>query len=166
MRQWHLIYTKARSEVLVQEQLENRDVENYLPLLALDRGYRRGVRYEPFFPHYIFVCVDLQSNEANGLPWLPGVRCIVHFDERPAVVPDEMIAMLRAKLDPMTDKVLRKSEWIFQPGQPVKIKRGAFEGLDAIFQKQLNGKDRVLILLDMLGKWVRTKISVDDLKAA
>ena len=166
MQQWHAFYTQPNREVLVNRQLEARGLEVYFPVLQFDRGYRRGIRLEPFFPHYLFVKVDLMAPEAYGLRWLPGVRSIVETDNEPIVVPDSVIYSLQQRLDSTTKRVIRKSEWSFQPGQKVLITQGAFKGFEAVFQKGLSGDERVQILLNCMGSSVRFNVNVEHLVPA
>ena len=67
MRQWYTLYTKPHQETLVCRQLEDRGLEVFFPYVQYDRGYGRGTRMEPFFPHYLFVHVDLMAPEASTL---------------------------------------------------------------------------------------------------
>ncbi len=164
MLRWHLIYTKPHKEALVSQQLEERGLDVFFPVLHVDRGYNRGVRAEPFFPHYLFVRVDLQSEQATGLRWLVGVRSLVYFDGQPAVVPDVIVAALQERLSPYTDKVVPRHEIRFTPGQKVLIRRGPFQGFEAIFQKGLRGSQRVQVLLNLLGQWTRAQVHVDALE--
>jgi transcriptional antiterminator RfaH len=163
MQHWHLIYTKPRQESLVNRQLEERDLEAYFPVLQFDRGHRRGIGVEPFFPHYLFVKVDLKTNQANGLRWMVGVRTIVEMDNQPVIVPEEVIAALHQRLDPVMQRVLRKSEWLYQPGQKVLITDGPFKQFTAVFQRGLSGEQRVQVLIDFLGSSVRTTVNVEHL---
>jgi transcriptional antiterminator RfaH len=165
MQQWHVVHTKPQREVLVHDQLERRGLESYLPLFRFERGYSRGIRFEPVFPQYLFVKVDLTANEANGIRWLAGVRFILHFGHQAAVVPESTMKHLQTQLEPVTDRVLRKNEWLFQSGQKVRVINGPFQGLEAIFQKGLNGTDRVQILLNFLGSWVRADLDVTSIEA-
>jgi len=160
---WHLLYTKPHKEPQVNRLLQQREIETFFPIVQLERGYGRGVRVEPFFPHYLFFRADLRSEDASGLQWLAGVRSIVHFADRPATVLDEVIANLRMRLEPYEERVLHPGEWRFQPGEYVEIVKGPFAGLDAIFQKGLNGKDRVQVLMHILGSWNRVELGTDEI---
>lgn len=164
MQQWHVMYTKPNKETLVDTQLEDRGIETYSPYLRIERGHGRGIRYEPFFPHYLFFFTDLSSPEANGIRWLPGVRTLVHVGGRPATVPQAIIDELHKRLDRYADKPMTKSEWLFKPGQKVLITGGPFDGFEAIFQKGLSGRDRVQVLLQLVGTWTRTELDPNDLK--
>ena len=149
---------------MVDCQLEDRGIETYFPYLKIDRGYGRGIRLEPFFPHYLFFKTDLTSAGAHGLQWLPGVRRIVHIGSRPATVPESIIEALRKRLRPYSDRALSKSEWLFKPGQMVVVTSGPFEGIEAVFQKSLNGRGRAQVLLQLVGTWTRAEIDTDHIK--
>ncbi len=166
MEHWYVLYTKPHKEPLVNRQLEDQGVEVFFPTLQFNRGYNRGIRLEPFFPHYLFAKVDLMADPTGDLRYLPGVRTLVHFGGRPATVPAEIIELLHQKLHPYESKVLRRSEWLFKPGQQLIITSGPFAGFEAIFQKGLNGSERVQILLKLLGSWSRAEIDGRDLKPA
>ncbi|MCC6456228.1 MAG: hypothetical protein IT328_14840 [Caldilineaceae bacterium] len=166
MQEWYVIYTKPNKEPLVNSQLEEKDLEVFFPVLQFDRGYRRGLGIEPFFPSYLFVKVDLSAPKANNIRWLPGVRTIVEIDGQPATVPETIIEGLRQRLEPMTRRVMRKSEWLFQPGQKVSITAGPFKGFEAVFQKGLSGEQRVQVLLEFLGSSIRTNVNVEHLRAS
>lgn len=147
-------------------QLEDRGFETYFPYLRIERGYGRGIRYEPYFPHYIFFRADLSSSEAYGIQWLPGVRRLVHVGDQPATVPQAIIDSLRERLEPYTERPLSRTEWLFKPGQKVLITDGPFEGFEAIFQKGLSGHDRVQVLLNLIGTWTRAELDVGVLTTA
>ncbi len=163
MAQWHLLYTKPHKEPQVNRLLIERDIETFFPVVQLERGYGRGIRVEPFFPHYLFARFDARVGDSLTLQWLAGVRTIVHFGDRPAVVPDEAIAELRQRMEPFDEQVLHPGEWRFRAGEYVEIVKGPFVGLDAIFQKGLKSKDRVQVLLHVLGSWNRVELGTSEI---
>ncbi len=164
MKDWYLLYTKPHKEPLVNGQLEDRGLTTFFPYLQIDRGYHRGVRLEAFFPSYLFVHVDLEDREANGLTWLAGVRSLVSFDGRPARVPTPVVEALQMRLSPYTDKVLDKIELLFHPGDAVTVTSGPFKGLEGIFQRGLNGPQRVQVLLNLMGSWTRVEMGAELLE--
>jgi transcription antitermination factor NusG len=165
MNEWYVMYTNPKKEAFVNGQFLDRGIETFFPCLQFDRGYGRGIRIEPFFPSYVFFKTDLQSRRAYDLSYMPGVRGIVRFDSMPAVVPAGMLELLRLRLDPYERRVLKKTEWLFKPGDKVLITSGPFEGLEAIFERGKSSQERVQILLKMLGAVTRTEIDVRYLQA-
>ncbi len=166
MQHWYVMYTKPHKETLVNRQLEDRGVDTFFPYLQFERGYGRGIRVEPFFPNYLFFRADLEAPAVHALRWLPGVRSIVYIDQMPAMVPDPVIEALQARLKPLTKRVLHKSEWLFEPGQPVQIVSGPFEGMEAIFQRGLSGQERAQVLIQCVGRWARAELDMRLLKPA
>jgi transcription antitermination factor NusG len=164
VQQWYVMYTKPHKEALVNRQLEDRGVETFFPFLQFERGYGRGIRLEPFFPNYLFFCANLAQPAVHALRWLPGVRSIVYVDHIPAAVPEPVIQALRARLQPLAHRVLHKSEWLFEPGQPVSIIDGPLEGLEAVFHKGLSGQERAQVMVHWVGRWTRAELDLRLIK--
>lgn len=165
MQQWHVMFTNPKKEAFVNGQFLDRGIETYFPYLQLERGYGRGIRVEPFFPNYVFFCEDLLSPRAYDLQYMPGVRGIVRFDDRPATVPDVMLTELQDRLQPLESRVLKKTEWLYKAGDRVLITAGPFAGFEAIFERGKSSQERAQILLKVLGAVTRTEIDVRHLKA-
>ena len=165
MQNWYVMFTNPKKEAFVNGQFLDRGIETFFPYLQFDRGYGRGIRIEPFFPNYVFFSSDLQSRRAYDLQYMPGVRGIVRFDGQPAVVTEAMLVELRNRLQPYERRVLKKTEWLFKPGDRVMITAGPFEGFEAIFERGKSGQERAQILLQLLGSTTRTEIDLRHLKA-
>ena len=60
-----------------------------------------------------------------------------------------------------------QQRWVTTPsfvaGDTVEIISGAFAGLEAVFEGQINDKERVSILLTILGRVTRVNINLDML---
>ncbi len=165
MDAWYVMFTNPKKEAFVNGQLLDRGLETFFPYLQFERGYGRGIRIDPFFPNYLFFRADLNGRHARDLQYMPGVRGIVRFGNSPAAVPQELVDTLRERLQPFERRVLKKTEWLFKPGERVLITSGPFEGLEAIFEHGKSGQERAQILLHVLGAATRTEIDVRQLKA-
>ncbi len=163
MKNWHVLYTKPNKEHLVYQQLEDKGIATFFPYIEVDRGYRRGIRLEPVFPHYLFLHIDLEAPEAYGLTWLVGVRHLVNFEGRPARVSEAVIDALQTRLARYTNKKVDEVAVRFAPGETVRIVSGPMAGLEGIFQQGINGSQRVQILLNMLGQWNRAELKASQL---
>ena len=78
MPQWFAAYTSPRHEKRVNQQLEMREIEHYLPLYRTQRKWSDGSRVTldlPLFPGYIFVCIE-RAQRVRVLE-VPGVLAIV-----------------------------------------------------------------------------------------
>ena len=95
MANWYAVYTRPRSEKRVYEQLNDKNVETFLPLVTRTRQWKdRKKKVDmPLFNSYLFVRIDYKDR----FPVLQtsGVVKIVTFNGVPAVVPDWQIESLR-----------------------------------------------------------------------
>ena len=98
------------------------------------------------------------------------------LDEAPKQVLEEMVQQLlllsradqlrfnvtQQELDSAMSETRRRmgveDEETFQRGQQVRIIRGPFEGMDAIFDQHLSGRDRVRVFFDLVN---RMQVSVE-----
>ena len=166
MKCWYLVHTKPRKEILADENLKRQDFEAYLPFIKQTRR-RRGhwtPVIEPLFPRYLFVRLEIGSDNFASIRYTKGVSNLVRFSEEPAVVSDEIIEFLKQEED--IDSGLRHFEKpLFNAGDKVFIEDGPFAGMQGIFQAQ-RGEDRVIILLNWLGRENRVTVDRDLLSVA
>lgn len=47
----------------------------------------------------------------------------------------------------------------YRPGEPVMIREGPFAGLQAVFEHEMTGSERIAILLELLGRQTRLVLS-------
>lgn len=150
MFNWYLVHTKIKQEKVALENLERQDYECFLPVVKVERVRRKAlvIVEEPLFPRYLFIHLDdsLQSKSWGPIRSSVGVTRLVKFGLYPAKIDAEIVQSIRARV--MTNDCVRPH---FTPGQTVVVNTGPFAGVEAIFQCA-EGKDRVLVLLQMLGK--------------
>ena len=159
MEAWYALYTNPRSEARVARTLTARGFSVFLPLLPA----RPNKHVRPLFPTYLFLRCDLASVGLSTLQWISGLRRVLSFGGRPAVVPEEAIQLIRA--------CLREAEAAgglpnhpFKPGDEVVVEEGPLAGLYGIFQGPTGPAERVHILLRFLGYANRTEIPVSMLR--
>jgi transcription antitermination factor NusG len=98
----------------------------------------------------------------DSLRWLPGAIDLVRFDNRAATVPDNVIAQLKERIRHYQLQTKYDTDK-FERGDQVHVKSGVFQGYDGIFDLRLSGSQRVHILLEMLGRLVRTEINANSI---
>jgi transcriptional antiterminator RfaH len=76
-------------------------------------------------------------------------------------VPNGFIAALRAREDERGVQLLPAEE--YRPGSRVRITDGSFSGYQAVFLAK-TGRDRVVLLLDILGQHTRATVSADAIE--
>lgn len=148
MQNWYAIYTKPKSELAVAGKLSDCGFTVLSPLLKERKVYRRKLQemITPLFPCYIFANLDI-SRTYRLVKYTRGVKSIVGTAYAPAIVPDAIISSI---LDRMEDGIITVKTPEFRSGDEVIIRAGAFEGFEALFERELNGTERVSILLKAL----------------
>ena len=164
-KSWYLVYTKPRQEALAQANLERQDYGVYLPKVRQMRR-RRGKQeavVEPLFPRYLFIRLDTQSDNWGPIRSTFGVAALVRFGAEPAQVPDELVAHLKAQEG--QDGLHEWAEPKMKVGDRVRVAEGPLKGYEGILLAK-NGQERVMLLLEMLGKEVRTHLATAQIESA
>jgi len=157
---WYCVRTKPKHEHIaagnVRKQLA---LEVFHPQLRIERHTRRGIARvnEALFPGYIFVrCVLAESLDL--IRYAYGVNTVVHFGDIVPVIADSVIEELRACF-PAEEPVVVDDP--LEPGLEVVLNGGAFAGMQACVLRVLPARQRVQVLLDILGR--STEVEVDRL---
>lgn len=155
MLNWFLIYTKPRCEESVSTKLAESGFEVLSPKIEERRYIRRKLQdvVSPLFPCYIFARFDNPA-DYRLIRYTRGVKSVVGPEHIPSPVPEEIIGQIRERME---GGVVHIEPSSFALGEDVSIQAGPFEGLEAVFEKQLKGSERVSILL----KAVNARVVVD-----
>lgn len=147
---WYVAHTKPRQEFLAQEHLLRQNYRVELPLVR--RIVRRKISLEPLFPRYLFFQLSSPQQALTPVRSTVGVSSIVRFGMELAALSDEkcraIMAFSEAQQQGGLDALL-DTEGV-QVGQNVVIRSGAFAGLEGLVSAV--AKDRVLVLMNLLGK--------------
>lgn len=164
-RSWYLIVTKPQSEFKAQENLTRQNYETYLPLVQTSRRRNGKIvnRTEAFFPRYLFISLDKETDNWAPIRSTIGVAGLIRFGGMPAVVPEKMISNLKNNENELGLQSLEKKE--LKLGDKVEIIDGPFEGYKAVYQK-MKSTERVSVLLDIVGKNTQVTLSVHELEIA
>jgi transcriptional antiterminator RfaH len=164
MKMWYVIHSKPQKEALLCEQLSLRRIETYYPHIRVQPVNPRAHKIKPYFPGYLFICVDLIREITSSLRWMPGAISLVSFGDELATVPDELIQIIKLKVDRINDvggEIFNGLEY----GDPIVIRDGPFKGYEAIFDVRISGARRVRVLLELLkGRQVRMELPVEQIE--
>ncbi len=153
---WYAIRTKAKKEGEVEKRLSDLRLEVFLPWLRTRR--RIATRFlwvlVPLFPSYLFCRLDLVTS-GKAARYCPGVRDFLKFGDTIAEVGDEIIRELKERCP---EGVARLEPVPIRPGDVVRINEGPFAGLEAIFEREMKGSERVAVLLEILGRQTRIEL--------
>ena len=160
--QWYALWTRSRHEQVVREQLEQKQIEAFLPTVARwSRWKDRRKKIDwPLFPGYCFA----RFNAVERLPILKcaGVVSIVAFEGgEPAPIPEREIDGIRR---------LVESDLAFDPcpmireGAHVEVIHGPLKGVTGRLVRK-NDKARLVLSVDLIGQAVSVEVDAADVRA-
>ena len=147
-----MVQTKRNKERAVEAILAHEGVPTYLPLLRQWPRPAVGGDVGPMFPSYVFCQPD--PLHLSGLASCSGALRLVAFGDTPARVPSEVIVYLRERAG--ADGIIEMNPVV--AGRPVTITSGPLRGLEAIIERRLTARQRVLVLLDLLHRPTRVEL--------
>jgi transcriptional antiterminator RfaH len=160
---WYLVYTKPRQEEIAFTNLARQGYGVYLPRVRQNRkrGGRRMPVVEPLFPRYLFIHLDVHTDNWGPIRSTVGVASLVRFGHEPAQVPETLVRFLRDR-----ESQGGLHDWArhdLKEGERVRVSEGVFQGCEGILLAR-SSRERVLVLLDILGRQVRAQVVADQLE--
>jgi transcriptional antiterminator RfaH len=145
---WYAIHTKPKEEDRAELNLRTWQVQTFAPKLRELRTSGYGGQYvsKPLFSSYIFAHFNA-NKQLHNINYTRGVQNVVSCGGSPVSIEDDVITLLRAKVD--ADGFIRRDQEL-EPGDRVRINSGPFRSLFGIFKRRTKDKDRVRILLDAM----------------
>lgn len=149
-QRWFCLRTKRFCEHICGNTLQQElNLETFCPMIRYERE-RAGRKVwvtEALFPNYFFARFDFTDLGRRVLT-VRGVRKVVSFGEIPHPVPEEVIRELRAAVNETGTLVVPSA---IRPGEMVRVLDGPFKGVSALVTRVMPARDRVAILLEILG---------------
>ena len=145
---WFAIYTKSGKEDSVAHRLSGIGIEVLNPRLKTKK-YKRNKLVEviePLFPCYLFAHFD-KEKYAHLITYTRGVRYIVG-KKNPIIVYDELIDAIREEMEEGGLIVIKPGR--FEKGDKVLVREGPFKDFYGIFEWEIKGNERVMILLEAI----------------
>jgi transcriptional antiterminator RfaH len=87
-----------------------------------------------------------------------GVRDVVAFGQEPATVDASTIEGIKRRIEDSNGMI--GVDVGFNPGQVVRIHAGPLYGLEAIFEKEMTGSQRAVLLLRALSYQARVVVNI------
>ena len=165
-RQWYVVHTHPKQEERANENLRSWGVETVHGKLRTRRfnEFTGAPTYitQPLFPRYIFA----KFNAREQLPkvrFTRGVHNVVCFGESPAPVDQDIIDIIRTRID---ENGFVKANDELKPGDKVVISAGPMRNLMGIFERAIKGSDRITILLTAIEYQGRLVVNRELVKRA
>jgi transcriptional antiterminator RfaH len=160
---WYCVHTKSKCEHVAAAAVRalGPDVDVYCPRIRFQRRTPRGKVWfvEALFPSYFFARFSLYDylRAVNGTHQ---VLRVVQFGEGYIPMPDHAIDVLRIE---MKGEDIRIVEPKLTVGDNVELTEGPMRGFTGIIDRLIEGKDRVRILLDFLGRQSFVEVDASSL---
>jgi transcriptional antiterminator RfaH len=161
--QWYCVQTKPKCEHIASANLAHLEgVEVFCPRIRFQKKTARGKVWfvEALFPGYLFARFHIVGSlrAVNGAH---AVLRVVRFGSGSyPSVPDEIIDEWQQAVDDR--KVITVTEQ-FQPGDEVEVVEGPMRGIRTVITRIFPARDRVRILLDLLGEVREVTVALDIL---
>ena len=107
------------------------------------------------FPGYIFVKFH-PVDEFRLVKYTRGIKTIVNFNGKIIPLQDELIEFIKNNLEEGGVATIQKKQ--LRKGEKIVIQEGPFKGFSGIFEKELDSRERVAILLDGVDYCARMEI--------
>ena len=162
---WFCLTTQPKREHLAATALRRQfGVECFSPRLRFRRMTQRGPVWfvEAMFPGYLFAKF-IYSTQHRAVESSHGIRGIVHFGDRLATLPENIVTALQSRVGAEEVVTLDCS---IKVGQSVEIIEGPFRGLEVVVTNLLPAKERIRVLFEFLGRPLEIEISTAKVLAA
>jgi transcriptional antiterminator RfaH len=146
---WYILRTKRHKELFVKQQASLFVEDVYLPFLRIKRRYLDKTFYktEALFPGYVFAFFSL-SQSFYTLKSTLGVVGIVCAGSEPCEVNVSVIEEIKRR---EKDGLVVLNEPTLRWRERVSITQGPLRGLEGVFERYLQGPERVAVLLHNIG---------------
>lgn len=142
---WYACYTRGRHEKTADEQLRQRGIESYLPMVPRESQWkdRRKRVLWPLFPSYLFGFFTLQ--DLTRVLSTHGIATVVAVRGRPLPIPTDEIESVRRLSHAIAAGEIDAEPGPFaEVGDWVRVDDGPFSGVTGVVVRRA-GKRRVLV---------------------
>ena len=154
---WFCLRSQPKHEHIAAGHLRQIEgVEVFNPRIRFTRPTRVGPATvtESMFPNYLFARFDWHTL-LNRVNYSPGVSGVVHFGDKWPTVPEDAIEEIRNVIGTQELHVIPND---VSAGDEISVSGGVFHGLEAIVTQVMPGKQRVMVLMDFLGRQTTVEV--------
>ena len=163
---WVAVSTQPHREGMAIDNLLRQGYDVYCPMIEKKISHARKVCTvkRPLFPGYLFVKLNEQLQGWRAIHSTFGVRHLVSFGGQPARLPEQFIAELKTR-EVQGCIPAEPLENVLPAGTVVLIKKGIFKDLIATVLS-CRPQDRVVVMLDLLKRTVKTEVPAECIERA
>jgi transcriptional antiterminator RfaH len=156
---WYCLRSQPKHEHIAAAHLRiHEGIEVFCPRVRIQRSTRRGLVWftEALFPNYLFARFAMERWQAR-VRSCQGVGGIVRFGDDVPEVPERALDDLRTY---MQDTELKTLPFTIAEGDDVEIVEGPFRGQNGVVKQLLPARERVKVLLEVLGGATEVDLSL------
>lgn len=165
---WYALSVYSRQEKAAHSEIQALGVESFLPTSPVRRLWSDRIKQlqQPLFPGYLFVRLALNPESRIKLIRLRQVIDLVGKNKNYSTSGMMVSSIPETQIDSL--RLLIRSPHLLEPtqrlvaGTEVKIATGPLKGAYGIVEREPSGKRRIIVQVPLLGRGVRTELSVDD----
>jgi transcriptional antiterminator RfaH len=163
---WYVVQTQPNAENKAVVHLARQGFETYLPRYLKRRRHARRIDLigAPLFPRYLFVAINMRVQRWRSIYSTVGVTRLVCAGDKPISVVEPVVAMLKQREN--ADGFVRlDARPRFHVGERIRVLDGIFTDCIGLYDG-MSDRDRVAILLDLLGRKIRVLLDAEAVTAA
>jgi transcriptional antiterminator RfaH len=163
---WYVVQTQPNAESKAVLHLERQGFATYLPRYLKRRRHARRTETvaAPLFPRYLFVAINVTRQRWRSIYSTIGISRLICAGDTPTSVADDIIATLKRRED--AGGFVKLEQYCqFRIGDKIRITEGVFADCLGLYEG-MPDRDRIAILLDLLGRKVRVLIDAEGVAAA
>jgi len=152
--EWYALHVRTRFEKYVQNHLEDKGYDVFLPTYVTKRQWSDRVKSLslPLFPSYVFCRFDV--HERLPILMTPGVNFIVGAGKSHTPVEEKEISAIRQVLD----SGIATTPWPYlKVGEQVQIEAGPLEGLTGLVVR-MKDECRLVVSVSLLMRSVSVEL--------
>jgi len=164
-RLWYVAKTHPNGEQKASFHLQRQGFDVYLPRYLRRISHARRISWQPrpLFPTYLFVAMAGADQRRRAINSTIGVAHLICDERGPLAVPAGIVEVLQNEEDDR-GLVMTGRKVPFERGAKVQIMSGAFADHIGRFEVATDD-ERVVILLDLMGRQVKAKVNLDAISA-
>ncbi len=162
---WFVAKTRSNGETKASYHLRRQGFEIYLPMFMRRISHARRTSWQPrpLFPNYLFVQITESQQRWRAINSTIGISHLICDDKGPLPIPERVVDDLRDAEDERG--IIHTGRKVpFEKGAAVQIMSGAFADHIGRYEGK-TADERVIILLNLLGRQVRTQVEMDFITA-
>lgn len=168
---WHVIYCNIKCEFRANMGLKAKGFETFLPHIRKRIRHARFTQVvdRPLFPRYLFVRFDIERDEwFHPIKSTDGVEDLIRNDNIPVRIRDEQMApIIAAQRSGDFDLTLKRNRRVvsdYDRDEVVRISAGPFTGFNATVLAAMPEKNRVDVMLEIMGRASTLHLQYDALE--